>query len=119
MKKQAAVASTAKASRKGENPPLPMKRRRFWQRLGSGTIARLLLMSVIVCFFAGLARDRLSPSTWSVPLQYETDSLQILGWIKAGSEFDYLPFLSKIGHRLGAPYTANWNDYAFYEEILI
>src|SRR3954469_11335910 len=114
MKKQAAVASTAKASGKAESPPPALKRRRFWRRLSGGTLARLLLMSVIVCFFASLSRDRLSPSTWSVPLQYETDSLQILGWIKAGSEFDYLPFLSKIGHRLGAPYTANWNDYAFY-----
>jgi phosphoglycerol transferase len=106
----------AKAPVKVETPE-PRRARFKWLKVG--TIFRLLLMSVIVCFFAGLDRDRLSPSTWSVPLQYESDSLQILGWIKASSEFDYLPVVSKIGHRLGAPYTANWNDYAFYEEILI
>src|SRR2546430_2296396 len=104
MKKPAAAGTRAKAE-KVESPAL--KHRKF-RRVSGGTIVRLLLMSVIVCFFGGLDRDRLSPSTWSVPLQYETDSLQVLGWIKAASEFDYLPFLSKIGHRLGAPYTANW-----------
>jgi phosphoglycerol transferase len=114
--KKAAVAEAPTKSEKAEPPPI--KGRKF-RRLSWGTIFRLLLMSVIVCFFAGLDRDRLSPSTWSVPLQYEIDSVQVLGWIKAASEFDYPPFLSKINHRLGAPYTANWNDYAFYEEIII
>src|SRR5215469_16291283 len=87
-------------------------------RITGGTIARLLLMSVIICLITGWKRDRLSPSTWGVPLQYTIDSLQVLGWIKGASDMDYLPFLSKIIHRLGAPYAANWNDLPMYEEIL-
>lgn len=87
-------------------------------RIRKGTIARLVLMSVIVCLITGWERDRLSPSTWGVPLQYTSDSLQVLGWIKGASDLDYLPFLSKIIHRLGAPYSANWNDLPMYEEIL-
>src|ERR1051326_4174559 len=113
MKKPPTVNQGKVEKKVAKSPP---KLRRF-RRLSVGTVLRVALISVIICFFAGLVRDRLSPSTWGVPLQYETDSLQILGWIKAGSEFDYLPFLSKIGHRLGAPFTANWDDYAFYEEI--
>jgi hypothetical protein len=95
----------------------PAKRVSPW-RIRGGTIGRLLLMSVIVCLITGWERDRLSPSTWGAPLQYTSDSLQVLGWIKGASDLDYLPFASKIIHRLGAPYSANWNDLPMYEEIL-
>jgi hypothetical protein len=87
-------------------------------RITKGTIARLLLMTVIVSLIAGWERDRMSPSTWGVPLQYTSDSLQVLGWIQGAADLDYLPFASKIIHRLGAPYPANWNDLPMYEEIL-
>jgi hypothetical protein len=87
-------------------------------RLTGGTIARLLLMTVIVCLITGWERDRLSPLTWGVPLQYTSDSLQVLGWVQGAADLDYLPFASKIIHRLGAPYPANWNDLPMYEEIL-
>src|SRR4051794_29048257 len=68
-------------------------------RITTGTIARLLLMTVIVCLITGWERDRLSPSTWGVPLQYTSDSLQVLGWIQGAADLDYLPFASKIIHR--------------------
>src|SRR5262245_12329667 len=97
--------------------PAPKKRISPW-RVTGGTIARLLLMSVVVCLITGWARDRLSPTTWGVPLQYTSDSLQVLGWIQGAADLDYLPFASKIIHRLGAPYPANWNDLPMYEEIL-
>jgi len=86
--------------------------------LQPATLGRIFLISLIVCVVTGIVRDRLSPSTWSVPLQYEGDTFEQLGWIKAASQFDYIPFASKINHRLGAPYAANWNDYPIYEEIL-
>jgi hypothetical protein len=98
--------------------PSPKAKRVSPWRLTGGTIARLLLMSVIVCLITGWKRDRLSPSTWGVPLQYTSDSLQVLGWIQGAADLDYLPFASKIIHRLGAPYSANWNDLPMYEEIL-
>lgn len=123
MKTQNAAASqpppgkkTAKsAATKAGLPPVRWERT---GRLGAGTLGRVFLMSVIVCLITGIVRDRLSLANWSVPLQYEGDTFEQLGWIKAASEFNYIPFASKINHRLGAPYAANWNDYPIYEEIL-
>src|SRR4051812_10274557 len=91
----------------GSAPP----RREKTGRFHAGTLGRIFLMSVIVCLVMGIVRDRLSLANWSVPLQYEGDTFEQLGWIKAASEFNYIPFASKINHRLGAPYAANWNDY--------
>jgi len=62
--------------------------------------------------------DRTSAADWAVPTSYSGDSQQILGWIKAASEGDYKPFCMSFVKRLGAPYTANWNDYPMYEKPL-
>ena len=66
----------------------------------------------------GLAHDRLTPGSWRVPLGYSGDNLQMLTWIRAASEFDYVPFASRTNSRLGAPYQANWNDYPMYEPVV-
>lgn len=88
------------------------------KKLKLETVVRLLLMVVIVVFCWAMAKDRLRPENWSVPFDYNGDSLQILGWIKAASEGDYIPFWTETVHRLGAPYEANWNDYPMYEKIM-
>ena len=50
---------------------------------------------------------------------YNGDALQILGWINAASEGDYISaFWTETVHRLGAPYEANWNDYPMYEKLI-
>ncbi len=73
---------------------------------------------VIVVVVWGVANDRLSPGSWRVPLGYSGDGLQMLTWIRAASEFEYVPFLSRVNHRLGAPYYANWDDYPMYEPVV-
>ena len=82
------------------------------------TPLRLVFIVALVLVVWQLAHDRFGFAAWSTPVNYESDSLQILGWIKASAEGDYLPFHSKLTTRLGAPYAANWNDYAMYEEFL-
>jgi hypothetical protein len=123
MKIQNAATSQATAGKKGGNPLVPKANKPSGRVqkasiLQPATLGRIFLISLIVCVVTGIVRDRLSPSTWSVPLQYEGDTFEQLGWIKAASQFDYIPFASKINRRLGAPYDANWNDYPIYEEIL-
>ena len=48
-------------------------------------------------------------------MAYGGDSHGFLTFLRAASELDYLPFLSRTNFRLGAPFTANWNDYPMYE----
>lgn len=81
-------------------------------------VLRILALITIVVVGWCIVRDRTSAESWQVPLDYTGDSPQILGWIKAASEFDYIPFGSATISRLGAPYQANWNDYPMYEKIL-
>lgn len=98
---------------RGKSPWLPSAWRFSW-----ATPLRVIFMVALVTFVWQATRDRLGSAAWKTPIAYDGDSLQILGWIKASSEGDYLPFHSKLTKRLGAPYTANWNDYAMYEEFL-
>ena len=79
---------------------------------------RVVGLLAFVLWVWAFAHGKLSRTSWAYPLDYAGDSPQILGWIKAASEGDYIPFCSKIVHRLGAPFTANWNDYPMYEELL-
>jgi hypothetical protein len=71
----------------------------------------------IVFLVWGLANHRLSPKSWSAPPSYAGDDVFVLGSIKAASEFELLPFLSRTISRLGAPYAANWNDFPMFEVI--
>src|SRR5262245_48322620 len=82
------------------------------------TALRLLALCLTVTVAWCSDYDR-SPANWSVPVDYQEDSLMVMGWIKAAAEGDFPPFLSKEIHRLGAPYTANWNDWPVWGEELI
>lgn len=77
-------------------------------------LALIVIVTVGWCF----VRDRTTAENWGVPLDYRGDAPQIMGWIKAASEGDYIPFWGETISRLGAPYYANWNDYPMYEKIL-
>ncbi|HOS73732.1 MAG TPA: hypothetical protein PKW12_00510, partial [Verrucomicrobiota bacterium] len=92
-------------------------RRRFCWRLSGAGLLHLGAIWILVTVVWGLANDRLSPASWRVPPGYSGDALQMLTWIRAASEFDYLPFLSRVNPRLGAPYAANWDDYPMYEPV--
>jgi hypothetical protein len=74
-------------------------------------LALMLVVTVGWCYI----RDRMSVDNWKVPIDYAGDSPQVIGWIKAAAEGDYVPFSGKPISRLGAPYTAEWNDFPMFE----
>ncbi len=84
-----------------------------------GAALRLLALTVLVALVWCFVRDRLSAENWRVPPDYVGDSPQVMGWIKAASEGDYIPFGSATITRLNAPYQAEWNDFPMYERVLI
>ncbi len=80
---------------------------------------RLAALCLTVTFVWCLNYDRLTLKNWVVPFDYHEDSLMVIGWIQATADGDFLPFLSKDIHRLGAPYDANWNDWPVWGEEII
>lgn len=97
----------------------PHRRRRFPWRWSLPGLLHLGAILAIVFVVWGLAHDRLSPKSWSVPSEYVGDAAQMLTWIQAASEGHFVPFCSRTNPRLGAPYQANWDDYPMYEVVLI
>ena len=83
-------------------------------------IALIACVGILWC----VTYDRLSGPRWGVPTAYVADhhggdTLSCLAAIKAASEWDQLPLVSKSVERLGAPYRANWNDFPTSEEFPI
>ena len=72
-----------------------------------------LLTAAIWCW----QNHRLTPSAWTLPLDYTGDSLENLARIQAASEGDLVPFRSHYIHRLGAPLIANWNEYPGSDDL--
>ena len=94
------------------------RRRRFPWKVSVWSVVRIVGLLAFVLWVWSYAHGKLKREAWSYPVDFVGDSPQILGWIKAASEGDYVPFCSKIVTRLGAPFTANWNDYPMYEEFV-
>jgi hypothetical protein len=119
-KLETAAAASAPVTAASDEPAAPAVARRpgVWRAISRWEVIPLLGLCVIVFFLWGHLRDRLSAANWGVPFSYDGDSQQIIGWIKAASEGDYIPFRSSFVHRLGAPFIANWNDYPMYEKII-
>jgi hypothetical protein len=118
---QLAGAPASLGARPAGTPPAatpPRKARRFFGRPSLAGILHLAALCVIVVVVWALAQDRLSRASWQAPLGYSGDDLQMLGWLQAASEFDYVPFASRTNSRLGAPYRANWDDYPMYEPVV-
>jgi phosphoglycerol transferase len=84
----------------------------------AGLLWVLALLALVTVAWCG-DRDRMSAETWGVPLDYQGDGPQILGWFKAASEGDYIPFWTETARRLNAPYQANWKDFPMYEKFTI
>jgi hypothetical protein len=90
-------------------------KRRFSLRRWSD-LAIALLLGLLVSVIWITNSDLWSRAAWDVPVGYETDSHQIIGWIKAASEGDYHLLEVIRVSRLGTPFGANWNDYPMYEK---
>jgi hypothetical protein len=113
---QSSSASAVQQSAQKSLTTEPLLKPRSILRRGSvaGWIHVVALVALVFLVW-GLANHRLAPKSWSAPLGYNGDSTFVLGCIKAASEFEYLPFLSRSISRLGAPYAANWNDFPMFE----
>ena len=78
---------------------------------------RVVVLLLLTAFIWCWQHHRLSWASWSLPLDYSGDSLEILARFKAAAEGDLAPFRSHVIHRLGAPFQANWNEYPGSDDI--
>jgi hypothetical protein len=115
------------ASAPGSEPP-PSAAAPPAGRLGSfRTIARSLRADIfraaaLAAFIAitwCIIHDRLTLRNWCIPLVAEGDALVVFAVEKSAAEGSFLPLLPKFNPHLGAPYSANWNDFPVTPEFLI
>jgi len=81
----------------------------------------LLLAIVALAWCAG--NDRWSPASWGVPTAYlepdKGDVVHAMAMMKAVGDGEFVPLAWKNVDALGAPNTANWNDWPLVEELLV
>lgn len=81
----------------------------------------ILLAIVALAWCAG--NDRWTPAAWGVPTAYtepdKGDVVHALAMMKAVGQGEFLPLAWKEVSTLGAPNTANWNDWPLVEELLV
>lgn len=82
-----------------------------WLRVGA-----LCIVSALICI---AHYGWWTAEAWSQPTSYFGDALEMLARIKAASEGDTWPLLSQENSRLGAPFTADWNDYPASDKVLV
>src|SRR5262249_13710145 len=90
-----------------------MKPRWRWE-LGRAALLCVVVFSVWASIF-----DKWGFEAMRRPIGYCSDALLGLGLIKAGTDFGFVPFLSKVNDHLGAPYAASWNDFPLSEDAMI
>ena len=66
-----------------------------------------------------LIHDRTSFRHWRIPLYASTDALTLFTFEKSVAEGVYWPLVYKFNPHLGAPYSANWNDFPTTDEPLV
>jgi hypothetical protein len=79
--------------------------------------AALLAAFVVVAWCA--VYGRWNARQWRVPLVASHDALWWFAMEKAATEGAYTPFASKVNAHLGAPYSANWDDFPAPDELLL
>jgi len=125
-----------KANRGPANPAAPAaaprpatprtapRRRRASSNSGSDLewlrYAALAIISVIIWC---TVYDRWSPEHWSVPVEYgwkgeSSDVVGNLAGFKSAMDGHFWPMIFHNNPQLGAPYSANWNDYPATEDFL-
>ena len=73
---------------------------------------------VVVSFVAILHYRLTDKERWLTPPGYADDSLGVLAMMKAANTGDFHPFQLLEISNLGAPYSANWNDFPVTDPIL-
>ncbi len=79
---------------------------------------------IFICFAVWcVAYNRFSVASWQTPIEYGIDPAASdvkfnLALIKSAADGNFWPLLPKRVPSLGAPYTADWNDFPIIEEFL-
>ena len=76
----------------------------------------LALLSCIVAVTWCAAYNRWTSAAWATPVSYDEDTWFQLATAKAFTTGEAPPILPKYPASLGAPFSANWNDYPTVEE---
>jgi phosphoglycerol transferase len=83
----------------------------------------LALLLAIVALVWCTGNGRWSPASWAVPTAYlepdKGDVVHALAMMKAVGDGEFVPLAWKKVDALGAPNTANWNDWPLVEELLV
>jgi hypothetical protein len=79
-----------------------------------------ILIALIAAIAAAwcIVEHRLTAQDWRVPLSAASDGLSALAGTKAAAEGNFPLVMLKFNPQLGAPLSANWNDWPTTEEIL-
>jgi hypothetical protein len=81
------------------------------------------MLIVVVALAWCTGNDRWTPESWGVPTAYlepdKGDVVHALAMMKAVGDGDFVPLAWKQVDALGAPATANWNDWPLVEELLV
>lgn len=76
------------------------------------------VLTIVVISIWSWVYGRLSLDAWTIPIIYGGDGWLGLGFAKAFMDGDISPVLHKSVAHLGAPFSANWNDYPLTEEVI-
>lgn len=79
---------------------------------------QIFILSLIVTLVWCWVYGRLSWVAWQTPLSYSGDGWLGFGIAKAFMDGDIFPVMYKWVAHLGAPFSANWNDYPLSEELI-
>lgn len=75
----------------------------------------LALLGVVVLAWCTVY-NRWTLDAWQTPINYDGDALPQMATTKAFASGEAIPILSKTIPSLGAPFTANWDDFPITEE---
>jgi hypothetical protein len=86
-------------------------------------IARYAVLAILSILLWCSVYSRWSADSWSIPVEYgwqgeRADVQGNLAGLKVVMDGDFTPMVFHYVPQLGAPYTANWNDYPATEDFL-
>ncbi len=81
-------------------------------------IALILLLVILISFIWCFIYRRFSLNGWMTPISYSWDDWQTLTNIAVYWKNEALPILSKNIAHLNAPFSANWDDWPFGDDLL-
>jgi len=100
------------------NIPLEVINRKITLKSRVIEVSLITLVVVVVSFVAILHYRLTDKERWLTPPGYADDSLGVLAMMKAANTGDFHPFQLLEISNLGAPYSANWNDFPVTDPIL-